>query len=752
MVEKKKIFEARSIIFLLFLILSQFLVFISRNNTILRREIYVDRQIEDDYRNPKISSLLGIINLTNNYAINNTNLSHYSEITIKGKMYETVGLINLTGEYNVSIVVDGTFYPQFNNTADPNGNFQINFTIPDTLSISPGHILQVDCIDELDLNTFFLNNSFIINILPFVKVNLTNSEVHDKQYSHNSSVLIKGNVSYYLNNSAISGYNVAVLAGGDLYSGFNDITDAFGDFQINFTIPSSWDLYSTYTIQVTITEPIPSGDKFLLNNFTFNIVPFAKLILSNYAFYDTPHYYGTTASIEGRIYEYLNNSIAVPGIPVALSIDGQLNPQYNDITDANGNFQIFYPISPNLDISQGHRVEVNVTQEMWINETEIVTPGYFTLYTNATTVLNITGFDSGLKIPGEEFHIQGYLRYGNYLSGAGIPNVDINYFWYNASFSWPINTFTSDVNGSFSQDLRIPSNVYSTTINLKTIFPGNPTNIDSSQFNISNIKLFSNITCIWRNIESDATEGTNITIAGQIISSNNNSLFISNRTLSILYNGVRVGSVNTDENGDFTFTYTLPEGTGNKSIQVELLNSAGITLDSIIVLNVTTEEFVADVSTAAPPFLDFSLVFFPILIGIIVGLAVYGYRRYKKQEKKSRVVTIVLDLKFLNLKILKESGRLEESLSYLFNAIFMTLIEAKYGRVREENETIRDFAIVSVKELKLTPAAIYPFIQKVEAIIYGTPFKIKENEFYKTCELFSPLYFELTGNNFILNF
>ncbi|MFX1590653.1 MAG: hypothetical protein ACFFC1_21175, partial [Promethearchaeota archaeon] len=155
---------------------------------------------------------------------------------------------------------------------------------------------------------------------------------------------------------------------------------------------------------------------------------------------------------------------------------------------------------------------------------------------------------------------------------------------------------------------------------------------------------------------------------------------------------------------------------------------------------------------ALPPFLLFSLIFFPILIGIIVGLGIYGFFFYKKQEEESRVVNIPLESKILNLKILKDSGRLEESLSYLFNAIYMDLVNAKYNRVRKENETIRDFAIISVKDLKLTPSSIYPFIQQVEEIIYGKPYKITEEDFYKTCELFSPIYFQLTGYNFILNF
>ncbi len=135
-----------------------------------------------------------------------------------------------------------------------------------------------------------------------------------------------------------------------------------------------------------------------------------------------------------------------------------------------------------------------------------------------------------------------------------------------------------------------------------------------------------------------------------------------------------------------------------------------------------------------------------------MGLAFYGYRYYKKQDKLSKVVNLPLESKIINLKILKESGRLEESLSYLFNAIYMDLIRAKFGRIRKGNETIRDFAIISVTNLKLSPATIYPFIQKVEEIIYAKPFQITDKEFYGTINLFSPIYFELTGYNFELNF
>ena len=227
---------------------------------------------------------------------------------------------------------------------------------------------------------------------------------------------------------------------------------------------------------------------------------------------------------------------------------------------------------------------------------------------------------------------------------------------------------------------------------------------------------------------------------------------VSNRDINIFYNGTSVDSVTTDPNGDFSVVHRLPQWTGQAIISIRLPNGPG--------KNIVTRRFVtvqqASTPTGSgaqgPPFVMFFSIFLPILGVVIGGLAFYGYRYYKKQDKLSKVVNLPLESKIINLKILKESGRLEESLSYLFIAIYMDLIGAKFGRIRKGNETIRDFAIISVKNLKLNPTTIYPFIQKVEEIIYAKPFQITDEEFYRTINLFSPVYFELTGYNFELNF
>ncbi len=475
---------------------------------------------------------------------------------------------------------------------------------------------------------------------------------------------------------------------------------------------------------------------------------YASINITNYQLNNTRHLHNDIITIKGTL-KY-NNGTGVKFTDVAIFVDNVIYPQFNNITDLNGDFQIDFRIPFNFDVFSisGYRIQANVTDPSRGN---VFKENFLIIFANATSIFDITYREGIPKIPGEDNRIEGYLRFDN-INGNGIPNAQINYNWFNSSYSWPSGSFfTNPSDGSFSEDIPMPTDNYSRSINLNLSYTGVSPYIDKSNITISNIKLFSDILCIW-NVDSKASEGEDITIAGQLVSKNNQSLLIYNRSLILRYDGVQIDIIDTDEEGVFSYNFNVPLGIGNKSIQIDLINTAEKQLRSITYINITSAPYTPSGAGVLPRFMMFSLIFFPILAVVVGVLSVYGYRYYKKQEKESRVVKIPLESKFLNLKILKDTGRLEESISYLFNAIYMDLINAKFGRARKVNETIRDFAIISVKELRLTPAAIYPFIQKVEEIIYAKPFKIKEKDFYDTCELFSPVYFQLTGYYLTLNF
>ncbi len=460
----------------------------------------------------------------------------------------------------------------------------------------------------------------------------------------------------------------------------------------------------------------------------------------------------TYISVKGRIYNKIDNS-SKSFVNVAIEVDDIVDLGYTDITDGWGRFDINYLIDPSIDIYSSHKIEVTVTDsEPGGPGSEIEYHDFYIIYINATSYFNITSHDNPSipKLTEEDFNLNGFLNYGN---RSGIPSASVNYYWLDDSTVISQGSFPTDSSGSL-MNLQVPITLIS-YLTLKFNYT-DPPYVDYNETYISNIPVFSDIT--WDlNIDYSTTEGEEFTLAGTILSSTDPSLRISNRSIEILYNGTVVdttpNTIITASDGSFSATFQIPERNGTASIQVRLIDSAGRDIRTPI-QNILVEEVPPSLPTTGglPPFFLFSIIFFPILAVIVAVLVVYGIKFYKKQEEVSRVVNLPLESRIKNLKILKDSGRLEESISYLFNAIYMDLIDAKYSRRRKVNETIRDFAIISVKELKLTPASIYPFIQKVEEIIYAKPFKISEQDFYGTCELFSPIYFQLTGYNFILNF
>jgi hypothetical protein len=457
--------------------------------------------------------------------------------------------------------------------------------------------------------------------------------------------------------------------------------------------------------------------------------------------------------IKGRLYnEYTGENKS--GNLVVIVVNDIQYPIYNDTTD-EGLFQINYTVNPSLNVNINHTIEVLVVAGVPLNG-EIDYFHHYVISVNATSFFDIT--ITRPAIPGENYDIvNGILKYDNQY-GMGIPNKQINSSWYNVSYKIGDNPFFyTSADGYFSPILTIPNDNYSEFLYLNLSYFGNSPYINSSQTRLT-INLYRNITCIW-NIVSTASEGSQITISGQVLS-NDTFLIINNRAVDIYYNGTPITTVSTDQNGFFQFIYQVPSGTGNMPIDVEIANNIGLNLRSNTTHYITITAAIPSSTSSPsgkggstdPPFFNFFLVFIPIIIGIVVGFSIYAYFYLKKQEEESKTIKVPLEGRIRNLKILKDTGRLEEALSYLFQSIYLELIQAKYNRVKKSTETIRDFAIISVKDLNLNPANIYPFIQNVEKIIYDKPFIINEADFYTAVDLFSPIYFELTGFNFILNF
>ncbi|MFW9945438.1 MAG: hypothetical protein ACFFDX_01270 [Candidatus Odinarchaeota archaeon] len=465
-------------------------------------------------------------------------------------------------------------------------------------------------------------------------------------------------------------------------------------------------------------------------------------IIDIYNVNNSRHPHNSLIQIYGRLYNRIWDD-GKQGYTVALIIDDNLYPGINDITDSNGYFQINYNIDIDhfsYDVYNPHIINCSVIDSTPDN---VEYRTHLQIFVNISSYFNVQDPQSAF-LHGEFFNFDGYL---NLQNGMGISYALVNYYWYDDSNIVGSGFFSTTMLGEIPQDSIFIPFVLENDLTLKLNF-SNPPFIGYSEAVIFNTKIFSDISCLW-NLPSTITENSNLNIAGQLVSTTNPSVLITNRDIDIYYNGSFIGTDRTDNNGDFSYIYSLPAGTGLSSLRIVLVGSG---LETTQYIDVKAQQPSGPSTPGETPFFMFLVIFLPILAVIIVGLSIYGYRYYKRQDKLSRVVNLPLESKIINLKILKDSGRLEESLSYLFNAIYMDLVNAKFGRTRDINETIRDFAIISVKDLKLNPTTIYPFIQKIEEIIYAKPFQISDRDFYKTVELFSPIYLQLTGYNFVLNF
>ena len=117
-------------------------------------------------------------------------------------------------------------------------------------------------------------------------------------------------------------------------------------------------------------------------------------------------------------------------------------------------------------------------------------------------------------------------------------------------------------------------------------------------------------------------------------------------------------------------------------------------------------------------------------------------RRSKKKQKKP---SANVNSKLNNVKILVSTQRVKEAIAYLY-LIYIDLVSNKFGVNKNFSQTIRDFAIVMVKQYKQNPQNIYPFIQRIEQVVYGG-YPATQEFFQELLDHFGKLYLELTGNN-----
>ncbi len=115
----------------------------------------------------------------------------------------------------------------------------------------------------------------------------------------------------------------------------------------------------------------------------------------------------------------------------------------------------------------------------------------------------------------------------------------------------------------------------------------------------------------------------------------------------------------------------------------------------------------------------------------------------KKKSKKEKEPEVDIKQKLENVKVLVDTNRAKEAIAYIY-LIYNDITTIKFKKPRLAYQTIREYAIRCVTELDQKPESIYPFIKKIEDIIYGGV-EPTNKELSFTVQLFSNLYNDLTG-------
>jgi len=380
--------------------------------------------------------------------------------------------------------------------------------------------------------------------------------------------------------------------------------------------------------------------------------------------------YNDTIIVKGKVYnEWIPENKAFCNVVIV--IDGEQDDRYTNVTDLQGEFQINYTIDPSLNIFTSHRIEVEVFGgPPPPPDGEVEYFHHYIIYLNTTSYFDIDPNDfNNPHLAGGYYNTPSYLNYDN---TSGIPDQTINSIWKNETKDYfvPQNApFTTNPDGSF-KNIPIPDDNVSKILYLNLTYAGNSSYINGSQ-TLFSVNIYRNITCIWNTVGS-SNAGSTIRIRGQLFARNNSNLVINFTYISLFFvNGPSIKNDTTLADGSFDIPYQIPtDFTGSYNINIEIFNFSAVksnishAISIAEALPIPAGSIGGGGDDGSPPFQNFFIVFIPIIIAIAAGLAIFIYFFLKKQEQESITVKLPLENRIRNLKILKDTGRIEEALSY----------------------------------------------------------------------------------------
>ncbi len=113
------------------------------------------------------------------------------------------------------------------------------------------------------------------------------------------------------------------------------------------------------------------------------------------------------------------------------------------------------------------------------------------------------------------------------------------------------------------------------------------------------------------------------------------------------------------------------------------------------------------------------------------------------KKKQSQGGGFDVSARINNIKTLVSSNRPKEAIAYEY-MLFTMLCHRKYKESRHPSQSVRDYAMKMVKDHGLDPTNVYPFVQKVEEVIYGG-LTASLDAFQSSTTLFGKVFEEIVG-------
>ena len=499
----------------------------------------------------------------------------------------------------------------------------------------------------------------------------------------------------------------------------NDITDGTGFYNISYAVPishptgnslifvnySAGNIFSSYMTNATASEDPEFG--YLCDLIINSVTPGSATRGL------------TPVSIQGSLSEvYYGTILEGERMYITFNSNNVRDNSYQEVfalINGTGSFTADFIVSNSL--SENNYVVNATPYSSIIHYNSTITSSVMLNASSTVSTLDI----KQTPIAGETLNISGSLQYEN---GTDLSGQIIIYAESNSS-----NNMTVPVNGDYFLSLPLDPSLADTNDNLIVEYVGDSYISSSSS---STPIYIGDSPIVTIDVPSSAYQNNNFNIYGNVIQNGNPYfnrsvvLYVSNTTHNNIFNQ----TVYTDINGNF-FAILLINRIGNYTIKANLTSIGSFSSSEVLITIIESPNLLN--------MLWILWIILPVVIGLIIGIigVKMAIKKHKKEKKKKIDEKIDPNRIKNNIQSLCDGERHKEAVIYAYLS-FLEIIRIYRGKQRQPSQSIREFAMDLVKNMKFPPKNVYPFTSLYEEARFSNH-KIDKNRFEEVKILFDAL-------------